>query len=122
MSYVGADGKAYRGLQWVGDDRYYFHPLYQNVQYGLQRIDGVDYYFDLETGALIGNRGIDVSSHNGVIDWNKVKADGISFVIVRAMHWSNASNSYVMDTMFVQNVYGAKSAGLLVGAYCFSQL
>ena len=119
--YVGADGKAYRGLQWVGDDRYYFHPLYQNVQYGLQRIDGVDYYFDLETGALIGNRGIDVSSHNGVIDWNKVKADGISFVIVRAMHWSNASNSYVMDTMFVQNVYGAKSAGLLVGAYWFSE-
>ena len=119
--YVGGDGKAFRGLQWVGKDRYYFHPEQWNVQYGLQRIDGVDYYFNLETGALVGNRGIDVSSVQGVIDWNKVKSDGISFVIVRAMHWSNSANNYVMDSMFVQNVMGAKSAGLLVGAYWFSE-
>ena len=119
--YVGADGKAYRGLQWVGNDRYYFHPLYQNVQYGMQMIDGQSYYFDPTTGVLTGNRGIDVSFVQGVIDWNKVKADGISFVIVRAMHWSKSANNYVMDSMFVQNVMGAKSVGLLVGAYWFSE-
>ena len=28
-------------------------------------------------------KGIDVSYHNGVIDWEKVKADGIDFAIIR---------------------------------------
>ena len=90
--------------------------------YGKQVVYGDVYYFDPVDGHLLEQiTGIDVSSNNGVIDWAKVKADGIDFVIIRAMHWSNASNSYVMDTMFVQNVYGAKSAGLLVGAYWFSE-
>ena len=30
------------------------------------------------------SRGIDVSHHNGTIDWKKVKAAGIDFAIIRA--------------------------------------
>lgn len=28
-------------------------------------------------------KGIDISEHNGIIDWNKVKSDGIEFAILR---------------------------------------
>ena len=45
----------------------------------------------------------------------------MNFVIVRAMYWNNSINNYAMDPMFLQNVYGAKSVGLLVGAYWFSE-
>jgi len=55
-------------------------------------------------------QGIDVSHWQGVIDWKKVIASGISFVFIKA-----TQNS--MDKKFLDNVKGAKAAGLLVGAY-----
>ncbi|MCJ8015212.1 glycoside hydrolase family 25 protein [Paenibacillus sp. KQZ6P-2] len=55
-------------------------------------------------------QGIDVSHHQGVIDWPKVAAAGISFVFIKA-----TQNN--MDPKFIENVNGAKAAGLLVGAY-----
>jgi lysozyme len=55
-------------------------------------------------------QGIDVSHHQGVIDWTKVAAAGVSFAFIKA-----TQNS--MDPQFLANVNGAKAAGLLVGAY-----
>lgn len=58
--------------------------------------------------------GIDVSKHNGSIDFNKVKADGYDFVIIRAGY--GKSNK---DSNFADNVKKALSAGLKIGAYWF---
>lgn len=58
--------------------------------------------------------GIDVSLYQGNIDFNKVKASGIDFVIIRA-GWGQSGT----DTKFTQNIKGALSAGLKVGAYWF---
>ncbi len=69
------------------------------------------------TGPL---KGIDVSSHQGTIDWQAVADSGVQFAIVRAMCWSNAAGGYAMDSKFVENVKGAKAAGLMVGAYWYS--
>ncbi|MEC0370902.1 glycoside hydrolase family 25 protein [Paenibacillus chibensis] len=55
-------------------------------------------------------QGIDVSHHQGVINWAKVAASGISFAFIKA-----TQNS--MDPQFLANVKGAKAAGLLIGAY-----
>lgn len=55
-------------------------------------------------------QGIDVSHHQGSIDWTKVAKDAIDFVYIKA-----TQNS--MDSMFITNVKGANTAGLLVGAY-----
>ncbi|WP_227011760.1 glycoside hydrolase family 25 protein [Paenibacillus lutimineralis] len=55
-------------------------------------------------------QGIDVSHWNGVIDWSKVAASGISFAFIKA-----TQNS--VDKRFLENVKGAKTAGLLIGAY-----
>lgn len=56
--------------------------------------------------------GIDVSKHQGVIDWPVVKASGkVSFVFVRA------SIGTTLDPMFAVNWRGAQAVGLPRGAY-----
>jgi len=58
--------------------------------------------------------GIDVSSHNGDIDFEKVKADGYTFVIIKA---SEGVEHH--DSRFADNYDRARAAGLKVGAYHF---
>ena len=60
-------------------------------------------------------KGIDVSKHNGTINWSKVKNDGVKFAIIRAGYGSNT-----VDPKFVANIEGAIAAGLKIGVYWFS--
>ena len=62
-------------------------------------------------------KGIDVSVHNGNIDWNRVKSAGIDFAILRAGYGRLASQK---DERFEQNYSGAKAAGIPIGAYWYS--
>lgn len=62
-------------------------------------------------------KGIDVSVHNGNIDWNKVKNAGIQFAILRAGYGKVASQK---DKQFENNYAGAKGVGIPVGVYWFS--
>jgi lysozyme len=57
-------------------------------------------------------KGIDVSVHNGSIDWAKVKGTGRVFAIARVS--DGASH---LDTAFAANWSGIKSAGLVRGVY-----
>ena len=59
--------------------------------------------------------GIDVSEHNGALDWAKIKASGVAFAIVR----SGYGTSHV-DKFFAKNIRGAREQGLPVGVYHFS--
>lgn len=62
--------------------------------------------------------GIDVSQwQGGNIDFNKVKAAGINFVIIRAGFGRTADQK---DPIFETNYKRAKAAGLNVGAYWYS--
>ena len=71
-------------------------------------------------GEIVVNRaeypivGIDVSSHNGDIDFDKVKADGYSFVIIKA---SEGLEHH--DSRFATNYDNARKSGRKVGAYHF---
>lgn len=58
--------------------------------------------------------GIDVSNHNGRIDFGRVRADGISFVIVKA-----SEGKGYRDPSFAHLVREARRSGLKVGAYHF---
>jgi GH25 family lysozyme M1 (1,4-beta-N-acetylmuramidase)/LysM repeat protein len=58
--------------------------------------------------------GIDVSYWDSGIDWPKVRATGQRFVFIKATEADNYS-----DPTFDDNWVGAKSAGLLRGAYHF---
>ncbi|MNH87708.1 Lysozyme M1 precursor [compost metagenome] len=61
-------------------------------------------------------QGIDVSHWQGSIDWQKVRAAGKSFVFIKA-----TESSRYTDNHFFSYLKGAKSAGLLVGAYHFTR-
>ena len=62
--------------------------------------------------------GIDVSYHQGVIDWAKVKSSGISFAIIRCGFGSDFTNQD--DTQFINNVKGAQANGIDIGVYLYS--
>ncbi len=62
-------------------------------------------------------KGIDVSVHNGDIDWQKVKNAGIQFAILRAGYGREKSQK---DARFEENYSNAKAAGIPVGAYWYS--
>ena len=62
-------------------------------------------------------KGIDVSEHQGVIDWTKVAKDGVQFAVIRAGYGRELSQK---DKQFERNYAGAKAAGIQVGAYWYS--
>jgi lysozyme len=59
-------------------------------------------------------RGIDVSHHQGEIDWEEVSAAGVSFAFIKS---SEGRDHH--DTRFVENWAAADRAGLARGAYHF---
>lgn len=65
--------------------------------------------------------GIDVSSHQGQIDWQTVAASGVKFAFVRLGYRGYESGTLHEDEFAKENLAGAKAAGLKVGAYFFSQ-
>jgi GH25 family lysozyme M1 (1,4-beta-N-acetylmuramidase) len=63
-------------------------------------------------------KGIDVSKHNGTIDWQKVKNSGeVDFAILRAGYGKLASQK---DIQFERNYAGAKAVGIPIGCYWYS--
>lgn len=65
-------------------------------------------------------KGIDVSMHQGEIDFEKVKKAGVKFVIIRCNNWNLDKNCVEKDPYFERNYKVAKAAGLDVGAYYFT--
>ncbi|MBR5360168.1 MAG: hypothetical protein IK123_04690 [Lachnospiraceae bacterium] len=59
--------------------------------------------------------GIDVSYHQGAIDWSAVKASGVQFAFIRAGSFKSGTDAY-----FHQNMKGATSVGIPVGIYVYS--
>ena len=63
-------------------------------------------------------KGIDVSKHNGNINWKNVKASGkVDFVILRAGYGKSVTQK---DPKFDSYYLGAKSEDIPVGAYWYS--
>lgn len=80
--------------------------------------DGIYEYF--EAGQRVSRKGIDVSSFQGVIDWEAVAADGVEFAIIRMGIRGYGTGKLVVDEQFEANIAGALAAGLDVGVYFFT--
>lgn len=65
--------------------------------------------------------GIDVSTYQGDIEWDKVKSDNIDFAIIRAGYRGYESGEINEDDKFKKNISGAINNGIDVGVYFFSQ-
>lgn len=104
------------GQMWV--------PLYDDVP--AASFSSSDFFAD---GAYIdyggtqyeGLRGIDVSEHQGEIDWQAVRNDGVDFAIIRVGYRGYSEGKLFEDACFRNNIEGAIGAGLQVGIYFFSQ-
>lgn len=59
--------------------------------------------------------GIDVSEHNGALDWAAIKKAGIGFAIIRDGYGTSHTDNY-----FKRNIEGAIAQGIPVGIYHFS--
>lgn len=64
--------------------------------------------------------GIDVSNHQGDIDWESVKNSGVEFVFIRIGYGHNREAKIMEDEKFRKNLEGARNAGLKVGLYFYS--
>lgn len=66
--------------------------------------------------------GIDVSYHNGNLDWSVIKSAGVDFAILRAAYRGYGDEgTLVKDSKFAEYIRGAQSYGIPVGAYIYSQ-
>ena len=65
-------------------------------------------------------RGIDVSTHQGTIDWDEVAGAGLSFAIVKATQGRSEATAGLRnftDSKFKRNITEAHRIGLSVGVY-----
>ena len=109
------------------EGRFYFmdiDPALRPYSYDPDRIslssDGVIQYDD---DSMDVSYGIDVSQHNGEIDWEAMKEaeDKPDFIYVRAGLRGYGSGKLVADTQVSANLIGARETGAEVGVYFVTQ-
>lgn len=64
--------------------------------------------------------GIDISSHNGEIEWDKV-AENTDFAIIRAGYRGYGSGEIAEDKLFKENIKAAEKENIPIGVYFYSQ-
>ena len=104
------DGKTYQ--KGDGRDLYSFLLLWFADDGGTGGDDTDD---DKEEGAMSYKKGIDVSEWQGTIDWDKVKAAGIEFAMIKAGSGRNR-----VDPEFKRNISECNRLGIPCGVYWFS--
>lgn len=120
-----ANDKAnYKGWNVVDGKKIYY--LNGELLKGWQTIGNRKYYFS-STGILQSQVGIDVSSYQGLIDWEKVKNDGIEFAIIRIGYGSdvkkdnNGDGIYDQDDIYAEiNMSECERLGIPYGVYLYS--
>ena len=60
-------------------------------------------------------QGVDVSKHNGAINWGQVAAAGMKFAFIKV-----GSTKSGIDPNFASNITNAQAAGLRTGVYLYS--
>lgn len=85
---------------------------------GLQTINNRKYFFN-ENGIITSKFGIDVSEFQKDINWEKVKADGVEFAILRCGYGMDGEPDQD-DIRFQRNIAECKRLGIPYGIYLFS--
>jgi len=100
---------------WYGNEVINYHTVTDDFYkyYGIAR--GSTAQKSAEKSTVL--KGIDVSVHNGAVNWNQVKADGVQFAILRAGYGREA---YQKDQRFEEYYRNAKAVGMPVGSYWYS--
>ena len=111
---------AFLSAHWeTGTDgnRYFYNVLGQMVKGTSYTIGNITHHFG-PTGIYLGTQSLeilDISAHNGVVDWQKVASSGIYGVILRI-----AAGAEVRDSRLKENIAGCKKYGIPYGIYIYS--
>ena len=110
----------------ASNGKYHFIPINPNLKQHSYVTEDLAFLSDgsleyIRDGQVISYKGIDVSKHQGEIDWAKVAADGIEFAFIRVGNRGYGTGAIVEDAQFEANIKGAISNGIQVGVYFFSQ-
>ena len=90
-------------------------------QYIIANFDTTKEYYTYDDDTYTSMVGIDVSEHNGTIDFKKVKESGIEFVFIRIGWRGYTKGGIYKDEMFETYYKEAKENNLKIGIYFFSQ-
>ncbi|WP_051195024.1 GH25 family lysozyme [Pseudobutyrivibrio ruminis] len=116
--YYKAATYTYYGWQSIDGNTFYFDKNGNKVT-GSQVIQGVKYDFGADGVLIVKGNGIDVSKHQGNIDWKAAKS-AINFAIIRCGYRGMHDGQLHEDPFFYKNMSGAKAAGINVGVYIYS--
>ena len=97
---------------------YYYTGIIHDTSW--TEINGHRYHLDAN-GRVDSWFGIDVSGYQDIIDWDKVKADGVDFAFIRVGGRFMASGEIYDDSKAFRNLEEANRVGIPVGVYFFSQ-
>lgn len=103
-----------------------FFPVQDNLkknsyqQDNLVQLDNGELQY-VENGQVISHKGIDVSYHQGEINWELVAQDGVEFAFLRVGLRGYGTGKVVVDEQFENNIKGALANGIQVGVYFYSQ-
>ena len=110
----------------VSGGKFHFVPIAENLKKNTYSQENLTiqenglYDYVLEDGTN-AKKGIDISKHQGKIDWKKVAADGVEFAFIRVGLRGYGTGEIVADAQFEANIKGAMENGIKVGVYFFSQ-
>ena len=120
VSSGGVDG-TFTGVASNSYGSWYFENGTINYNYdGEYTYVGITYIVKngLATSLQKSSVGIDVSKHNGEIDWDAVKADGIKFAIIRVGYGNDDTDQD--DVWAVRNMQECERVGIPYGVYLYS--
>lgn len=106
--------------------KYHFIPINKELKMNDYKeenlsVDENGFYQYSENGQVVSHKGIDVSKHQGKIDWQQVAADGVEFAFIRVGLRGYETGALVVDEQFENNIKGAAVNGIRTGVYFFSQ-
>ncbi|MDO4302772.1 MAG: glycoside hydrolase family 25 protein [Bacillota bacterium] len=109
------------------DSQYYFFPILDSLKqhdyvydnFVLQENNEIVYVDDSDEVHSV--KGIDVSRHQGEINWNKVAGDGVDYAFIRCGFRGNSEGKLVEDEYFKDNIEGALKNKIDVGVYFYTQ-
>lgn len=109
------------------DGGYNFFPIVESLEkheytydHFIQQENGeIVYMDDLQTVQSL--KGIDVSRHQGEINWRKVAGEDISYAFIRVGFRGSSEGKLVEDEFFKDNIEGALDNDIDVGIYFYTQ-
>ncbi|MCM1134854.1 MAG: glycoside hydrolase family 25 protein [Clostridium sp.] len=109
------------------DNNYFFFPISDQLKKHsylaenfVRKNENEIVYID-ENEETVSFKGVDVSRHQGIIDWRRVSGEDISYAFIRAGFRGNTEGKLAKDEYFKDNIEGALENDIDVGVYFYTQ-